>query len=96
MTFREFMIQKLDASNPETKTDIEKYVVYRVKNHTAKTAISIWIPDNGNKYFEMGMRDAMEQYAMCFTDWGHSMVRTLAELVIEYLGQEASAKEESK
>lgn len=88
MTFREFMIQKLDASNPDTKTDIEKYVVYRVKNRTTKTVISIWIPDKENKYFEMEMSDAMEKYAMCFTEWGHSMVRTLAELVIEYLKQE--------
>ena len=82
------MIQKLDADNPTSKKDVEKYIIYQFPRRNSPVTVSIWIPQIGNKNFEQDMIYAMEQFAIHFTEYGCSIARTFAEFVIEYLKQE--------
>ncbi|MGN1273622.1 MAG: hypothetical protein ACI4UF_03445 [Thermoguttaceae bacterium] len=84
MTFREFMISKLEALDPSPKKEETKTMVtYLLPRQYAQGYFSIRIPKPGTRGYKKQMIRAMECFAIHFTTWGHSIAQTLAEFVLE-------------
>lgn len=97
MTFREYMIEKLEGLNPPPKKKETKYSnIFYIPRKYSSGFWEIKIPKPGTKHYKTEMRHAMERFAIHCTGWGKSIALTLAYHFLEYEEQIAQNKEETK
>lgn len=97
MTFRDYMIQKLEAINPAPKKKETKYsTIFYIPRKYSCGFLEIKIPKPGTRYYKTEMRHAMERFAIHCTSWGNSIALSLAYHFLEYEEQEAQNKEAQK
>ena len=93
MTFREFMIQKLEAHKPTLSKKETKFAVsYFIPRTYSSGFYEIKIPKPGTKYYTRQMIDAMTKFSSYFPSWGKSLIETLAKMILEKEEQEANEK----
>ena len=84
MTFREFMISKLEALDPApTKEETKTSVTYLLPRQYTYGYIPVKIPKPGTRGYKKQMISAMECFAIHFTTWGNSIAQTLAQYMLE-------------
>ena len=97
MTFRDYMIQKLEALNPAPKKKETKYsTIFYIPRKYSHGCFELKIPKPGTRTFKKEMCYAMERFAIHFTSWGNSIALSLAREFLEYEEQEAQNTEETK
>ncbi|MBQ6106704.1 MAG: hypothetical protein IJK97_00725 [Thermoguttaceae bacterium] len=97
MTFRDYMIQKLEALNPAPKKkETKSSIIFYIPRKYSAGFFELKIPKPGSKNFKKEMSYAMEHFAIHFTNWGNSIALSLAKHFLDYEEQEAQTKEETK
>lgn len=91
MTFRDYMIQKLEAHKPTPRKKETKFsITYYIPRTYSSGYYEIKIPKPGTKYYNRQMIDAMTKFVNHFTLWGKSLVECLAKTILEKEEQEAN------
>ena len=97
MTFRDYMIQKLETLYPPPmKKETKCTVTFFLPRHYSDGYFEITIPKPGTRNYRNVMSQAMSHFATYFNVFGRSSTRNLALQFLEFEELEAKTREENQ